>query len=83
MQILETWLQDGKVFAYCSGNEIDEHFFCHTIRAGGKYYTVLAVDVMVSAWGNVNAVLMLDSCDLQQVSLGEAQICNEKISETS
>ena len=74
MRIVDTWKQDGNMFAYCVGENINTDFSCKKILSNKTEYDVKAVDVQVSFIGRISATLMLEEESFNKLQLGEFEI---------
>lgn len=59
MKIVDAWVQNTDVFAYCIGDGIDSKFSCKEISVNGKVYSVDDVDILVGVSGSKAALLKL------------------------
>lgn len=74
MKIIDTWKQNGNMFAYCVGENITPDFSCKKILSNEMVYEVKAVDIQVSFTGKVSATLMLDEKVFNNLQLGEFKV---------
>lgn len=74
MRIVDTWKQDGKLFAYCVGKSIDTDFSCEKILFNQKTFNVEALDIQVSLMGEVSVTLRFESASAHDIRVGDFKI---------
>lgn len=74
MKIVNSWVQNTDIFAYCVGNGIDTNFTCKEISVNGTKYAVEGFDILTSLSGSVGAILKIGGKASKAIPLGSFQV---------
>lgn len=74
MKIVDAWVQNNDVFAYCIGDGIDAKFSCNKISVNGNVYAVADVDTLVGVSGSKAAILKLKGTNGKELPHGMFQV---------